>query len=70
MKTYILSLLIGVMVGVIYGLLGMRSPAPPVIALIGLLGMLMGEQIPPFIKHNLPSGLSHWVHPLNRKDQP
>lgn len=40
---YVLSLGIGLGVGVIYALLGTRSPAPPVIALLGLLGMLAGE---------------------------
>ncbi|MGD0674383.1 MAG: DUF1427 family protein [Polyangiaceae bacterium] len=44
MKAYVLSLCVGVLVGAIYGLLGVRSPAPPVIALLGLLGMLLGEQ--------------------------
>jgi XapX domain-containing protein len=44
MKTYLLSLSVGVLVGAIYGILGVRSPAPPVIALLGLLGMLLGEQ--------------------------
>ncbi len=33
--------------GVIYGLLNVRSPAPPVVALVGLLGILLGEQVPP-----------------------
>lgn len=37
-------------VGVVYSLLHVRSPAPPVIALIGLLGMLAGEQIVPIAK--------------------
>jgi XapX domain-containing protein len=40
---YVVSLGIGLGVGVIYALLGTRSPAPPVIALLGLLGMLAGE---------------------------
>jgi XapX domain-containing protein len=44
MKAYVLSLCVGVLVGAIYGILGVRSPAPPVIALLGLLGMLLGEQ--------------------------
>ena len=30
--------------GAIYALLGVRSPAPPVIALIGLLSMMSGEE--------------------------
>lgn len=41
--TYLLSLCIGLGVGVAYALLGVRSPAPPIIALLGLLGMLAGE---------------------------
>ncbi|WP_421981097.1 DUF1427 family protein [Roseibium sp.] len=40
---YLVSLGIGLGVGVLYALLGTRSPAPPVIALLGLLGMLIGE---------------------------
>jgi XapX domain-containing protein len=47
MKVYVISLAVGILVGVIYGLLHVRSPAPPIIALIGLLGMLIGEQIVP-----------------------
>jgi XapX domain-containing protein len=31
-------------VGLIYGLIRVKSPAPPVIALLGLLGMVLGEQ--------------------------
>jgi XapX domain-containing protein len=51
MKVYVISLSIGLCVGGIYGLLGVRSPAPPVVALVGLLGMLIGEQVIPWIKH-------------------
>lgn len=50
MKTYLLSLGAGLLVGVIYSLLGVRSPAPPVVALIGLFGILIGEQVPPLVK--------------------
>jgi XapX domain-containing protein len=39
-----LSLLAGLVVGIGYGLCGIRSPAPPAIALLGLLGMLAGER--------------------------
>jgi XapX domain-containing protein len=53
MKMYALSLGVGVLVGVIYGVLNVRSPAPPVVALIGLLGILVGEQLPPLVKHAL-----------------
>jgi XapX domain-containing protein len=50
MKSYLLSLGAGLLVGVVYSLLTVRSPAPPVIALIGLFGMLAGEQIVPLVK--------------------
>lgn len=50
MKLYLISLAVGLLVGVIYALLGVRSPAPPVIALIGLLGILLGEQMVPIAK--------------------
>ena len=43
MTTYLVSLLMGLAVGVAYALVHVRSPAPPTIALLGLLGMLAGE---------------------------
>jgi len=51
MKVYLVSLAVGLLVGLLYGLLNVRSPAPPVVALVGLLGILLGEQIPPLIRH-------------------
>ncbi len=53
MKIYLVSLAAGLLVGVIYALLQVRSPAPPAIALVGLLGMLIGEQVVPTIKRLL-----------------
>jgi XapX domain-containing protein len=50
MKIYLLSLGAGVLVGVIYSLLNVRSPAPPLVALVGLLGILCGEQVIPVSK--------------------
>ena len=47
MKVYLLSLGAGLLVGVIYSLINVRSPAPPLVALVGLLGILAGEQIVP-----------------------
>ena len=41
------------LVGVVYSLLNVRLPAPPVVALVGLLGILLGEQIIPLAKHML-----------------
>jgi XapX domain-containing protein len=50
MKSYVVALAVGVLVGAIYGVLEVRSPAPPVVALIGLLGILLGEQVVPIAK--------------------
>lgn len=64
MKLYVASLLAGLFVGVIYALIGVRSPAPPVIALIGLFGMLAGEQVPPLLRsmlRDVPAAQS-WLH--------
>jgi XapX domain-containing protein len=46
MRPYLIALAAGLLVGVIYALLRVRSPAPPLVALVGLLGILIGEQIP------------------------
>ncbi|MCJ9690576.1 XapX domain-containing protein [Rhizobium sp. PRIMUS64] len=64
MKLYLLSLGAGLLVGVIYSLLNVRSPAPPVVALIGLLGILVGEQLVPLAKSiwaREPAAVS-WFH--------
>jgi XapX domain-containing protein len=64
MKTYLISLAAGLLVGVFYSLVNVRSPAPPVVALIGLLGILIGEQIPPVVSglwREQPLALS-WLH--------
>ncbi|MFZ6179056.1 DUF1427 family protein [Nannocystis pusilla] len=53
MKLYLLSLGVGVLVGVLYSVLNVRSPAPPIVALIGLLGMLLGEQVGPIARRLL-----------------
>src|SRR5277367_5715470 len=50
MKIYVVSLGVCLLVGVIYGVLNVRSRAPPVIALVGLLGILLGEQLVPLAK--------------------
>jgi XapX domain-containing protein len=50
MKAYLLSLAVGVTVGVLYSVAGVKSPAPPVIALVGLLGILAGEQLIPWVR--------------------
>jgi XapX domain-containing protein len=64
MKMYAMSLAVGVLVGAIYGALNVRSPAPPVIALVGLLGILLGEQLVPFAKRLISSQpvSTTWIH--------
>jgi len=43
MKDYLFSFLLGCTVGALYGLCRVKSPAPPIIALLGLLGVVLGE---------------------------
>ena len=47
MRIFLISFGAGLVVGVVYSLLHVRSPAPPVVALVGLLGILIGEQVIP-----------------------
>ena len=47
MKSFILSFLVGLLVGAVYAALRVRSPAPPLVALAGLLGILAGESVWP-----------------------
>jgi XapX domain-containing protein len=51
MAGFIASLLMGLAVGVAYALAGIRSPAPPLVALVGLLGIVLGEQAVALAKH-------------------
>jgi XapX domain-containing protein len=53
MRVLFISFVVGLGVGVLYGLLRVKSPAPPIVALLGLLGMVLGEQ------------LGTWVHTRN-----
>lgn len=50
---YIISLGVGFGVGLLYWLLKVQSPAPPLIALAGLLGMVLGEHAIPVVKSQL-----------------
>lgn len=50
MKIYVLSLTVGVLVGVLYYLVDVKAPAPPIVALLGLLGIVIGEKLVPFIR--------------------
>ena len=44
MKTLLISFVVGLLVGAVYGVIRVKSPAPPIVALLGLLGMVLGEQ--------------------------
>src|SRR5258707_14094242 len=53
MKDLLISFAVGAFVGLLYGVIKVKSPAPPIIALLGLLGMVIGEQ------------MGSWVHTRN-----
>lgn len=42
---FLMSLVVGLGVGGLYAVLEVRSPAPPAVALLGLLGMVVGEYV-------------------------
>ncbi len=50
MKTYLLSFSAGLAVGILYYIVRVKSPAPPLVALVGLLGMVIGELLVPWLK--------------------
>jgi len=41
--SYLVSLGVGLVIGLLYYLVRVQSPAPPLIALAGLLGIVIGE---------------------------
>ncbi|RDJ98060.1 DUF1427 family protein [Paraburkholderia lacunae] len=51
MEPYLVSLGAGLLIGVIYSAIKVRSPAPPLIALVGLAGMLIGAQAIAPVRH-------------------
>jgi XapX domain-containing protein len=50
MRDVIAAIGIGLVVGILYGVLRTRSPAPPPIALLGLAAMLAGERLVALIR--------------------
>jgi len=48
----VISLGAGVLIGVVYALLKVQSPAPPAVALVGLLGMVIGSSLGGKLFHN------------------
>ena len=72
MKALFVSFAVGLFVGVLYGVIRVKSPAPPIVALLGLLGMVLGEQLGGWIlakqvtlKHSASVCLvaKHWDQP-------
>lgn len=45
MSPLLISLAAGALIGVVYALLKVQSPAPPAVALVGLLGMVIGSAL-------------------------
>ena len=72
MKALLASFAVGLIVGVVYGVIRVKSPAPPIVALFGLLGMVLGEQGAGWLSakkvHAPKVGSTHIVD--DRKDQP
>ena len=54
MIDYAISGAVGLGVGILYGLIKVNSPAPPLTALVGLLGMLAGQALIGLVR-------SHWM---------
>jgi XapX domain-containing protein len=74
MKILFISFVVGLGVGALYGLIRVKSPAPPIVALLGLLGMVLGEQLGGWIltkKVSVTHAASvclvgkHWDHRAN-----
>jgi XapX domain-containing protein len=71
MNAFVVSLVMGAVVGVVYGLSGVRSPAPPIIALVGLLGMVIGEHAVTLVKaHLAPPTQDQGSGSQDRQDRP
>ena len=60
-KPILVALAVGLVVGLVYGVMNVRSPAPPVIALVGLLGILVGEQSVSFARQLLSGKLMEFT---------
>ena len=74
MKVLFVSFAVGLFVGIFYGVIRVKSPAPPIVALLGLLGMVLGEQFGTLIlakKINITHAASvclvgkHWDQPVS-----
>lgn len=60
MRSYALSFGAGLLVGMVYVVLRTKSPAPPIIALVGLLGMVVGEKAATLVTHGIWPIVRDW----------
>lgn len=74
MTGYLMSLLLGLAVGAAYGVVQVRSPAPPTVALVGLFGMVLGQQTVDMAKRYLAptaqTSIQHDVGDAKGSSQP
>lgn len=66
--SYLISLAAGLAVGLLYWAFKVQSPAPPLVALTGLLGMVVGEHAIPIVKAHffaVPAEHSASRHPIH-----
>lgn len=52
MSPLLISLSAGALIGLVYALLKVQSPAPPAVALVGLLGMVIGSTLGDVVLNN------------------
>lgn len=51
MERITLAFFTGLAIGVVFGLVKLPSPAPPMLGLIGLIGMFLGQRLWPLLVH-------------------
>ena len=61
-REFLVSFGVGLGVGIFYALIRVDSPAPPLVALAGLLGMVLGQQLVSVVGHALGVGSIHHLH--------
>jgi XapX domain-containing protein len=68
--SYLISLGAGLVVGLLYYLVRVQSPAPPLIALAGLLGIVIGEHAIPFVQGQIrtPDAQTHHTQTIAKSE--
>ncbi|MDF2783476.1 MAG: hypothetical protein K0S95_11 [Pantoea eucrina] len=57
MSPLLISLGAGALIGLVYAVIRVQSPAPPAVALVGLLGMVIGSSLGGKLLHHESSAL-------------